>query len=162
MQGLVVYLIILAIGMALSNASKKKKQNASRPAAQAHPTPAQKPQPGRQPLSRDELKKAVEVLMTQQPATPAQPTVKSKSATVQAKPAAKSRKKASTEGEGFSQGTSFGDEGVDPCHDDMYESRVFASDDTDQAAMPSSVHLQFTPDSVLNGIIMSEVLKRRD
>ena len=162
MQGLVVYLIILAIGMVFSNASKKRKQqnqNASRPAVPTKPTSVQK-QSARQPLTREEVKKAMEVLMAQKTAAPAQPTVSSKTTAVPAQPVVKANKSAPVYEDGFYEGTSFGDEGVDPCHDDMFEKRVPLADDQNTAA-PSAIQLRFTPDSVLNGIIMSEVLKRR-
>ena len=163
MQGFVVYLIILAIGMVLSNVSKKKKQQnqqASRPAVRTQTTQAQK-QPGKQALSRDEIKKAVEVLMAQQPATPAQPTVIKKTTAKPAQPVVKASQKAPVKEEDFYEGTSFGDEGVDPCHDDMFENRVILSNEQENVPVPAAVNLQFTPDSVLNGIIMSEVLNRR-
>ena len=163
MQGLVVYLILLAIGMALSNASKKKKQQNgqnSRPAVRTQTSQSQK-QPNRQALSREEIRKAAEALLAQQPAKPAQPTVGKGAAPKPAKPSVKAADKANKAEDGFYQGTSFGDEGIDPCHDDMFEDRLLLSDEEENGNAAAAVNLRFTPDSVLNGVIMSEVLNRR-
>ena len=66
---IVVYLIILAIGLAMS-ASKKNKQTsqrANRPAVQPRPA-APAAQSAKRPLTQEEIKKAVEVLMKERTA----------------------------------------------------------------------------------------------
>ena len=149
---IVVYLIILAIGLAMS-ASKKNKQTsqrANRPAVQPRPA-APAAQSAKRPLTQEEIKKAVEVLMKERTARQASAHAAVKSTPPAAQPAYE---------EGFYQGTSYGDEGVDPCHDEMYEARHTAAEEPAAEAAPA-FQLAFTKDSVLNGVIMSEVLNRR-
>ena len=151
---IVVYLIILAIGLAMS-ASKKNKQTsqrANRPAVQPRPA-APAAQSAKRPLTQEEIKKAVEVLMKDRTARQASAHAAVKSAVPAAEPAPAYE-------EGFYQGTSYGDEGVDPCHDEMYEVRHTAAEEPAAEAAPA-FQLAFTKDSVLNGVIMSEVLNRR-
>ena len=149
---IVVYLIILAIGLAMSASKKNKqaKQRANGPVVQTKP-PAATAQSAKRPLTQEEIKKAVEVLMKERAArqTPVHTTVKQPAPTV-----------TPPHQEEFYEGQSFGDEGVDPCHDDMFETRRPVEEEPALDAAPA-FHLAFTKDSVMNGIIMSEVLKRR-
>ncbi len=149
----VVYLIIVLLIMAFNasgnakKAQKRKQAMNQQPAqpVQAKTVPVQQKKAGRQPLGQDEIRKAAEALLKQKAAAPAQPTVHRKP------------EPASEQGEGFYQGMSFGDEGIDPCHDEMYEERGTAEAAETPAPAPA-IQLQFTPNSVLNGVIMSEVL----
>ena len=66
--------------------------------------------------------------------------------------------------DGFYQGYSFGDEGLDPCHDDMLEDPGLPDCDDDH--MPGgeaapAFSLRLSGSELLNGIIMSEVLNRK-
>ena len=153
-MNVVVYLIIVIIIM-FANASKKAKQAekrqqavnrqqaaAARP-AQKKTAPVQKTSAAKRPLTQAEIRKAAEALMSQRTPTPAQPLVQTKPG-----PAPD---------EGFYEGTSFGDESVDPCHDELYEDRLPAEAPDIRTPAPA-FQLQFTPSSVMNGVIMSEVL----
>ena len=62
---------------------------------------------------------------------------------------------------GFYQGASFGDEGIDPCHGDLYQAREPLAAAGTQPAQ-AGFNLKFTRDNVLNGVIMSEILARRE
>ena len=144
----VVYLIILVIGLAMS-ASKKNKQANQKNAKQPVSAPVRSAMPAvkpakKRPLTQEEIKKAVELLMNERQPKPA--------------PRPRPAETAPAHDDGFYQGTSFGDEGIDPCHDDMYGARHAAEEPAE--AVPG-FHLQFTKDSVLNGVIMSEILKRK-
>ncbi len=156
---LVVYLIIVVIVMMVRASSNSKNANQKRqgPAAQNRQAPARNAKPAQKPLTQDEIRKAAELLMKKQQPKPAQPTVKAKTPKVTPQPAA-SFETHESESEGFFQGMSFGDEGIDPCHDEMYEQRTPLADPADPAP---AFQLQFTPNSVMNGVIMSEVLNRR-
>ena len=145
-----LYLIVIIIFI-VANASKKEKQAAkkqqpvNRPPTvqQVQKKPASAPQAKATQPTQAEIRKAAEALLSRK--TPAQPQVQAK--------AAPAREPA----DGFYQGTSFGDEGIDPCHDDLYADRKAAEAPDMQTPAPA-VQLQFTPNAVLNGVIMSEVL----
>ena len=155
----VVYLIIIVVFL-VANAAKKEKQaekrrqamNKQQAAPQVQKRPAQQARAVKKPLTQDEIRKAAESLLSQKVPAPAQPLVQTKPAPVGAGD------------EGFYQGTSFGDEGVDPCHDDLYHDDLYeekrnADAQEHQAPAPApAIQLQFTPSTVLNGVIMSEVL----
>ena len=153
--GLIGWLFIVLIGV-LVNASRKGKQGAQKPTGRAgQPTqqsaPVRAPQPPKRTLSQDEIKKAVEVLLKQQPAAQVKPAP--------AQPSIPPEPVKPPEDSGFYQGTSFGDEGVDPCHDEMFENRPLSPEHS--AEPQPAFQLRFSADSVLNGVIMSEVLNRR-
>ena len=154
MQGLFVYLIILVIGLALRSAKNTKKPNKGTAQNGQPYTPAatKTAQPVRRTPTQEELKKAVSALLQEQGRRAAKP--------VPAKPTVAPL--APQEDEGFYQGQSFGDEGIDPCHDEMYEHRTDSAEPAAAAPVPAAFNLRFSPDSVLNGVIMSEVLARRN
>ena len=156
----VVYLIIVVIVMMVKASSKNKKTTQNRPGApvQNRQGTARNAQPAKKPLTQDEIRKAAELLIKKQPAKPAQPTVKVKTPLAAAAQPAVKFNAPELAHEAFSEGMSFGDEGVDPCHAEMYEKRTPLPDPG--TAVPA-IQIQFTPNSVLNGVIMSEVLTRR-
>ena len=156
MEGLFVYLIFLVVGLliraakkntpAKQNGAAQTARNPQKPAQQPVKKPVQKPSAATRQLTQDDIRKVAQSLLKNQAApsvSPAQPKV-----TLQTD-------------EAFYEGTSFGDEGVDPCHDDMFGERPAVQNIHDRPAPVPALSLQFTADSVLNGIIMSEVLKRR-
>ena len=168
MDAFFVYLIIMAVIFIARSAGSNKKGQAKRPPARpAQPSkaapaqPAAAPQaarPERKPLTQEELKKAVRLIMEDR--MPVKPSPAPK-AVQPAQPARPPMEAPAADDPGFYQGRSFGDEGVDPCHDDLYEDRRTAGPEAAPAEQPG-FSLRFTADSVLNGIIMSEVLKKRE
>ena len=156
-----IYLIIIVVALMAKTSSMNKKASGQnqRPgtAPQNRQSPARPAQPQKRPLTQEEVRRAAEMPIGRQQPRPAQPTVNAKPAAV--KPKVHDQAPAPADG-GFYQGTSFGDEGIDPCHDDLYGDRE--PDDAQAAGTAQPAFgLRFTADSVLNGVIMSEVLNRR-
>ncbi len=149
-------IVILWVIFGLIGGNKKqrgKTPSTQRQAQQPHVSAAvsaKKPEKPAGKLTQEQLKKVVSVLFADEAAGKA-PSVKAAPAQPQT-PA--------TEEPAFYQGTSFGDEGVDPCHDDLYEARLSDADESVAQAAPA-IAVSFTADRVLNGVIMSEVLNRR-
>ena len=142
MPGFVLFYLIVIV-VAIVARSKKAAPKGKQP-------PPVKPAPESKTnsLNRDEIRRAAQLIMKDFADRPAK-----------AAPTAANTPDAADID--FYQGTSFGDEGVDPCHDDMYEHAPRAAAEPEPQEAPAFA-LRLTPDNMLNGIIMSEVLKKRE
>ena len=151
----VLFLIYLFFGMAGSSKNKKNKQK-QRPAAQAPRKPAPRPQPARQP-SAEKKKAAVKA-----PEPPTADPAPHRGADGTLHPTERHLHASSAPSLLTMEGNLA--EGTDPCHEYMLDDPVLPECEDLAPSMPDetpSLPLSFTRDSMVNAVVMSEILNRK-
>lgn len=151
MFGFLFYIVVIIA--VILNAKKKNQQKKKQQPGQ----PSMPVQP-KAKIGEEDFKRLARMIM-QQDEPVQQPIQTAPKQEIQ--PAPEPQPDVQAAAQDFYQGSSFGDEGIDPCHDDLYDTRE-PLDDPSAKPAEAGFHLSFTKDSVLNGVIMSEILSRRD